>query len=158
MDDLTPDELVAEEEAGPVLKRRPVRDTAEMDITPMIDITFLLLIFFLVASIPDASSAVQLPPARHGQVVNPRTSVILTVAEPAVVYLADGKTGSPLPADPKIQSALVTQAVREGVAEGKSTVLIKAERGVKHRVVSRVAAAAGQVEGIHLHLAVLEIQ
>ncbi len=32
----------------------------------MIDIVFLLLIFFLVASKMDESAAVRLPPARHG--------------------------------------------------------------------------------------------
>ena len=160
MDDQAWNEPVAEEEGGPVLTRRPVRDTADMDITPMIDITFLLLIFFLVASIPDATSAVQLPPARHGKAVNPRTSVILTVAEGggpggASVYLGDGKVGTPLAPDPAEQDALITSFVRDSY---KSTVLIKAEKGVKHREVSRVAAAAARVEGIQLHLAVLEVE
>ena len=160
MDDQAWNEPVGEEEGGPVLTRRPVRDTADMDITPMIDITFLLLIFFLVASIPDATSAVQLPPARHGKAVNPRTSVILTVAEGggpggASVYLGDGKVGTPLAPDPAEQDALITSFVRESY---KSTVLIKAEKGVKHREVSRVAAAAARVEGIQLHLAVLEVE
>lgn len=153
---------VAEPEAAPVLPRRPVRDTAEMDITPMIDITFLLLIFFLVASIPDPQKAVDLPPARHGAAVNPETSVILTVAEGGgprgtAVYLGDGKVGTPLPDDPGVQEALITRAVSDGFAQGRPTVLIKAEKGVKHREVSRVARAAARVRGIRLHLAVLEI-
>jgi biopolymer transport protein ExbD len=124
---------------------------------------FLLLIFFLVASIPDETTAVQLPPARHGKVVNPRTAVILTVAEGggprgASVYLGDGKVGTVLRRDKEI-----TNAVRERFDEGKSSVLIKAERGVKHREVSRVAAAATAAaaeksRGIRLHLAVLEIE
>ncbi|MHC4178888.1 MAG: ExbD/TolR family protein [Planctomycetota bacterium] len=147
-----------DEEEGPVLKRRRLRETADISITPMIDITFLLLIFFLVASIPDATIAVQLPPARHGKAVNPRTSVILTVAEGgreggATVYLGDGKVGRVLTQDNEI-----TDAVRAGFGEGKLTVLIKAEKGVKHREVSRVSAAAARVEGIRLHLAVLEVE
>ena len=137
-----------------------MQHSSEMDITPMIDITFLLLIFFLVASIPDATTAVQLPPARHGKAVNPRTSVIVTVAEGGgpggvSVYLGDGKGGAPLPPDPAEQDALITSFVRDSY---KSTVLIKAEKGVKHREVSRVAAAAARVEGIQLHLAVLEVE
>jgi biopolymer transport protein ExbD len=157
-----------EEAAAPgsemVVPRRRIPDSAEMDITPMIDVTFLLLVFFLVTSmVPDPSRVVHLPPARHGAAVNPRTSVIITVAEreapgPALVYLGDGKAGTPLPDDPARQEALITRAVREGFAEGRSTVLIKAERGVKHREVSRVATAAAEVEGIQLHLAVLEVQ
>jgi biopolymer transport protein ExbD len=143
--------------------RRRMQHSAEMDITPMIDITFLLLIFFLVASTADPTKAVNLPPARHGAAVNPRTSVIITVAEgepqgPARVYLGDGKSGAPLPDDPATQDALITRAVRAGLAEGRSTVLIKAERGVKHREVSRVATAAAEVEGIRLYLGVLEVE
>jgi len=154
---------------GMVVRRRRLPDSGEMDITPMIDVTFLLLIFFLVTStVPDPSKAINLPPARHGAAVNPRTSVIITVAErgapasgspgPALVYLGDGKATAPLPDDPANQDTRITRAVREGFAEGRSTVLIKAERGVKHREVSRVATAAAEVEGIQLHLAVLEVQ
>ena len=47
-------------------------------------------------------------------------------------------------------------AVEAGVNENKMNVLIKAEKNVAHREVARVAAAASRVEGIRLHLAVLE--
>jgi len=47
--------------------RRQLEDT-EMDITPMIDVTFLLLIFFIVASKMDESANVPLPPAAPGKV------------------------------------------------------------------------------------------
>ncbi len=152
----------AEEEAGPVLTRRPLDDKADLDITPMIDITFLLLIFFLVASIPDPQSAVELPPARHGQGVSKRTSFIVTVAErdgpgSALVYLGDGKSGELLSDDPKAQEERIAAEVETAFHEGKSSVLVKAGRGVLHREVSRIAAAAGRVEGIKLHLAVLEV-
>ncbi len=152
-----------EEEVGAVLPRRPVSDTAEMDITPMIDITFLLLIFFLVCSTANPQSAVELPPARHGSGVSDRTSVVLTVADrgragPALVYLADGRQGSPLPDDQDLQSEAIAQAVERGLQEGKSTVLIKAEKGVKHGDVWRVETAAGRVEGVKLHVAVLEVE
>ena len=51
----------------------------EMDITPMIDMTFLLLIFFLVASKMDRSVEVKLPPARHATAVATRDAVIVTI-------------------------------------------------------------------------------
>jgi len=157
-----PDSL-KDEDQGPVVARRPVQESAELDITPMIDITFLLLIFFLVASTTDVQSSVELPPARYGKGVSDRTSVILTVAErggpgPARVYLDDGTGGSPLPDDPAAQEEQIAQYVRQGFDEGKSKVLVKAGKGVRHREVSRVAAAAGQVEGVEMYLAVLEIE
>ena len=46
---------------GPVLKRTPLPNDQNLDITPMIDDTFLLLIFFLVAPVPDVQAALDLP-------------------------------------------------------------------------------------------------
>jgi biopolymer transport protein ExbD len=146
----------------PPIKRRkaPVEDT-EMDITPMIDCTFLLLIFFTVTSTPDAQTALNLAPAKHGVGVSIQDSLMISVADAgegkaAEVYLADGKVGQPLSGTPAEQDAQIRQAVEEGLASGKSNVLIKAEKGVLHRDVSRVAAAAGAVEGVNLNLAVME--
>ncbi|NUQ61331.1 MAG: biopolymer transporter ExbD [Pirellulales bacterium] len=133
-----------------------------MDITPMIDMTFLLLIFFIVTSRPTMENMIDLPKARYGSGVSERSSVIITMADqganlPPAVYLGDGKAGQPLPDDPKLQEAEILRAVEAGFQqEGKSDVLLKAEKGIKHREVSRVAAAASQVEGIKLHLAVME--
>ena len=159
--DLEDDDLGVEDD-GPAIVRRPIKDTADLDITPMIDITFLLLIFFLVSSTSDAQTSVDLPSARHGQGVNERTSTIVTVdaptgGGPARVYLGDGTAGKRLADDHDAQNEQITQAVQEGFGNGKETVLIKAAKGVLHREVSRVAAAAGQVEGIKLHLAVFEV-
>ncbi len=151
----------AEQAGAPVLFRRFADTSTELDMTPMIDCTFLLLVFFLVGSMPDLQTAVRLPPARYGTAANPRTSVIITVAErgegqPAAVYLADGKVGTPLPDDPEAQERLVHQAVVSGQQQGKNGVLIKAERGVRHSEVSRIATAAGRTEGMRLYLAVME--
>ena len=146
----------------PPIKRRkaPVEDT-EMDITPMIDCTFLLLIFFTVTSTPDAQTALELAPAKHGVGVSIQDSLIISVADagegkPAEVYLSDGKVGQALAGTAEEQEAQVRQAVEEALASGKASVLIKAEKGVLHRDVSRVASAAGSVEGISLNLAVME--
>lgn len=151
-----------DDDEGVLPPRRPVRLDDEMDITPMIDMTFLLLVFFLVASTPDLQTAVDLPPARYGTGVSQHTAVMLTIAGegqgPVEVYLADGKVGSPLPPDHEQQESLIREAVEEGLRSGKSSVLIKAEKGVLHREVSRVAAAASSVEGTSLFVAVLEVE
>ncbi len=153
----------SDDDHGSVIARRAVQASADLDITPMIDITFLLLIFFIVASTADVQTSVELPPARYGKGVNDRTSVILTVAEregagSALVYLADGTGGSALADDPAVQEEQIMEHVRQGFSEGKSNVLVKAARGVLHRDVSRVAAAAARVEGVEMHLAVFEIE
>jgi biopolymer transport protein ExbD len=107
-------------------------------------------------------SFIDLPKARYGSGVSERSSTIITMADqgpnlPPAVYLGDGKSGQPLPEDPELQEAEIVRAVEAGLLqEGKPNVLLKAEKGIKHREVSRVAAAASQVEGIKLHLAVTE--
>ena len=56
MADLHREHVVDAADDQPVIRRRQL-DDSEMDITPMIDITFLLLIFFLVARMAAASLA-----------------------------------------------------------------------------------------------------
>jgi biopolymer transport protein ExbD len=156
------DQNGTDDDRGPVIAHRPVRDTGELDITPMIDVTFLLLIFFLVSTTTAMQSAVDLPPARHGEGVSSRTSVVVTVAgspggAQAQVYLGDGTSGTPLPVDPQQQTRQIAAYVRSEHLQGKDTVLVKAGRDVRHRDVARVAEAVGEADvEVHLHLAVKE--
>ena len=152
----------ADEDSRPVLARRPIKETFDLDITPMIDITFLLLIFFLVASRPDLQVQVELPSARHGVAVSARYATIVTIARgdrpgQVAVYLADGKVGTPLPNNAAAQEEEIGNRVSARLEEGKVTVLVKAERDVPHREVARVVKAAA-AEGIQLHLAVFDAE
>jgi biopolymer transport protein ExbD len=146
----------------PVLKRRPMKDESDMDITPMIDITFLLLIFFLVSSTPDPQKYVALAPARYGDAVSMRACTIITLgfrsdSGPADVYTSDGKIDTQLlPDDLTEQESRIRDWVEEGILQQRTDVLLKAEMGVPWREVARVARVAGEVEGVRLHDAVLE--
>ena len=147
---------------APVMPRRKVDTDDELDITPMIDITVLLLIYFLLVTTPDMQTAIQLPPARHGNAVSQRIATIITLgetaAERAPIYLADGKVAAALvEGEPAEQRSRIVEHVRRGLQEAdKIDVVIKADRRVPHREVARVMRAASEVEGIQLHLAVLE--
>lgn len=145
---------------GPILQRRRVRDEAELDITPMIDVTFLLLIFFIVASVPDPNKAVDLPPARYGSSVSKNNSFTVTLAsngtDKVSIYLAEGIVGDPLQGGEDEQTEAIREAVSTAVQDGKSSVIIKADKGITYHDVSRVSAAVGLVEGVSLHFAVLE--
>lgn len=141
--------------------RRPKREEVDLDITPMIDVTFLLLIFFLVSATVETAKAVDLPPAKFGKGVGVQGSLVITVADrgptaPPAVYLADGKVGEPLPDDPDMQREMIRQAVTEALQTGKSNVLIKAERSLRHREVARIMENAAQLEGVKLYIGVLE--
>lgn len=155
--------LGAEDEEEFARPPRPDRgeEDLEMDITPMIDITFLLLIFFLVSSRPDQTTAIHLPKAQHGDAVSQRFSTVISVGEggldQAPVYRGDGKfPQNQLSSDPVTRSEEIEQHIEDGVAEGKTDVVIKADRGVACRDIDGVLKAISKVEGISIYLGVLE--
>lgn len=153
------DALEADE--PPVLSREREEIDAEMDITPMIDCVFLLLIFFIVCSTMEQQSPIDLAEARHGKAVGEREAIIISVTEGGIdsapVYLADGPVNEPLPNDEGVQGEKILEYIKEEQRkESKSDVLIKADKSVAHRDVARVIKAVSQVEGINIHLAVAE--
>jgi biopolymer transport protein ExbD len=113
-----------------------------MDITPMIDVTFLLLIFFILTNNASKTTAVELPKARHDISVNSRESVVLTIfkteGEPQV-YLSNGKKEN----GPASLSE-VTNYVREGVVREKRNVIILSDTEVPSGFVEEVALAASE--------------
>jgi biopolymer transport protein TolR len=160
-------EEAADDEAARVsVRRRPLDDT-EMDITPMIDCTFLLLIFFLLTFKADEGAAIALPPAKYGIPVPSKNAVVLTITKadgerPANVFTGNTTDSSALvdSRDLKALEEEVTAYVeKEATRSRKTYVLIKAAADVKHRDVARVARAASRVPEIEqLHVAVLEVQ
>lgn len=138
-----------------------IEDDEEIDITPMIDVTFLMLIFFLVASTPDSQTAIELAESKHGIAVSQLTSTIFTVAagglDIAPVYEADGKIEEfRLSEDPEKRTQQIVEAVDKGFLENKVDVVIKADKSVKTRQVDEVRKAVSKVEGIKINYAVLE--
>lgn len=145
--------------------RRKRREDPEMDITPMIDITFLLLIFFLVTSRLTDEAYVELPSAKNGSAVSSKTSVIVTVTkgngERPIIYKGDGarpETKLTSVGDDDQQTEL-EEYIEKGLTVGsKQQLLIKAEEGVLHRDVARVARAAGNATASVLYVGVTEEQ
>ena len=133
----------------------------EMDITPMIDCVFLLLIFFAVTFNPDEQTSLALPPAHNGVDISPQDSCIISVAfagdkQPAAIYLAEGKVESArVTGDDAQQEEQIKRYVEEYARQGKKTVMIKVEKGVRYKDTYRVESAAGQIEGMELYLAVM---
>ena len=151
------------EPTGPVSFQRKSRNNqAEMDITPMIDITFLLLIFFLVASRLSQEAFVELPRAKYGQSVSSENAVIVTVTqgtgENADIYKSDGvePTAKLASTDLEDQQVELSEYIKSALDGGMTQVIIKAENGVRHRDVARVAKSAGEATAEVLYVAVIE--
>ena len=157
-------ELVPEDDT-PIALRKSKLEDSEMDIAPMIDCTFLLLIFFIVCSHVGQNPPVDLPKARYGVPVPSKNSVVLTVAQgdgdSIRVFKSDGL--DPAQLIPALSVAEQEEAIAQYVAERMNSndalehVLIKAGKGLKHREVTRVArAAVRNVEVRQLFVAVME--
>lgn len=60
--------------------RRETEDV-ELDITPMIDITFLLLAFFVVASKMQEQAPIALPYAKHGAAIAAKDAIMINIEQ-----------------------------------------------------------------------------
>lgn len=110
--------------AGGIRARRSRRAGAMVELTPLIDITFQLLIFFLLtATFQDSSSLdVDLARAKNQQKSQDKQAVLISIA-------ADGQ----LEIDHKVvdQREFEMRLCKQGT-EGKSGVHIRADRETKH--------------------------
>ncbi len=154
--DIQPSKLDDEEPLVPV---RGPREEARFDITAMIDLVFMLNIFFLVTTVAAAVSEMDLPVVRNTVATDLESAVVVSLAQDATgateVYLSENPEGEAI-LDPEEQTRRVREAVEEGRRAEKRIVLVKAERAVKLRDVQRVGSAATEVPGVELRMAVIE--
>ncbi len=128
-----------EEVLAPVAmpKRPPLDD--EMDITPMIDMTFLLLIFFILTSKMTAEQTYALPRAKNGDALPTKSCIILNVRSAgdgaAVISRADETVFSD---DPEQQVAEVGEYIQQGFNMRKTEVLIRADGTVRNGEIKRI--------------------
>ena len=142
-----------------LIARRPDSEMPEFDITAMVDLVFMMNIYFLVTFVTVAMGELNLPAATHVTALDAESAVILTLTrsldgKSASLYLGDGPKGEAI-TDPAQQEQRVQAAVEQGIAEGKKSVLLKAEKKVRLADLFRVATAAS-VEGAKFNVAVME--
>jgi len=139
--------------------RRSEHETPEFDITAMVDLVFMMNIYFLVTFVTVALGEMNLPTADHVSPLDADSAVVFTLVrsldgESVNVYLGNDAKGEPL-GEAAEQAERIQAAIEEGTAAGKDAVLLKAEKNVRLADLFRVATAAS-VEGVKLHMAVLE--
>lgn len=131
----------------------------DVDFTPMVDLVFMMNIYFLVTSLTAIAPDVDLPLARHVIPIDESKSTAIVV-----VVAPDGKSpivtagdeGKGKLTDPDEQLESVKNAVEKSIRENKNDIVIRAERTVKLKDISRLAGAAQKVEGAKLYVGVLE--
>jgi len=150
--------------ADELMARRPDQEPPEFDITAMVDLVFMMNIYFLVTFV-GAAASLNLPAAKHVAPLDADKAVILTIARSldgkgATLYIGDNTDGEPIN-DRAEQERRIQTAAEEGVAAGKTFVLIKAERKVRMADFFRIASIAVAPVGdsgtrLTLHDAVME--
>lgn len=140
--------------------RKPSDETPEFDITAMVDLVFMMNIYFLVTFVTVALAEVDLPAATHVAPLDGDACVLITLVasgdgQPAAIYIGDREKGERIGNRDQIEDR-VRAAVEQGAAEGKTDVLLKAEKSVRLADLFRVSAAASGVEGLKLNVAVME--
>ena len=88
--------IQSREGAGEPSARQPVNlrrdqgqgDTEDLDMTPMVDVTFLLLIFFMITAAFALQKAIEVPPTRQDQAAT--TQTIEELEDDSIVVRVDG--------------------------------------------------------------------
>ena len=135
-----PDWVTMQQE-GRLIKPEPEgEDPAEMDMTPMIDVTTLLLIFFLVGSVFMLESRIELPKAKTGEVTGERrpVSILIDVAP-------EDPTGAKIAFEDKRDTTVplgdIVKGYRERVEQGgQPEAVLKAHRHVSFGLVRQTMA------------------
>jgi biopolymer transport protein ExbD len=139
-----------------MLLQRQVRSPIDsaVDLTPMVDVVFQLLIFLMLTYRAQSQAEIELPPAVYGTGVEETQATTLTL-----VGLPDGPVAvfegmSTDPDDRLATPEAIREAVAEGVRRGRTRIVLQADGDVPHGEVLRVGSTIAEVEGIILHLGV----
>ncbi len=128
--------------------RRHRRERIDLSLTPMIDVVFLLLIFFMVTTTFEREAAlkIQLPEAQGQKQDEPRSLEIVVDAD-GRYYLDRHELGNT-----RIET--LKRAMRKALDEGaRPVVVIAADQKTPHQAVIQVLDAARQLSLRHIAFA-----
>ena len=139
--------LIEDDEDDFALPRKK-REDDEMDITPMIDITFLLLIFFIVCSTMDPTKIGTIPEADNGLAIAAKNSAVIFInpsaGDEVILSRMDGSNFS---TDEDIQETeiieYITEELEKSLGASKQHVMLFGDANVKVGKVTRVQKIIG---------------
>ncbi|TDJ41041.1 MAG: biopolymer transporter ExbD [Gammaproteobacteria bacterium] len=122
--------------------RRRRRNEVSIELTPLIDVVFLLLIFFMVSTtfIRETQLELELPEA-SGELQQPEEqSIVITIAQDGTYAVNDQALVNN-------QLATLMRALRQQIGEGDASpqLIITADANATHQAVVRAMDAAGQL-------------
>ncbi len=123
------------------------KDSGLLDLTPLIDVVFLLLIFFMVSTSfirEPGGIRVELPNSQTQEFINEGEEVVVKVTGDRRLFVDD------VPVD---EDGLRSELRRKASADPATTVIIKADRTVEHGTVVHVMDLAKRVGLEHIAVA-----
>jgi biopolymer transport protein ExbD len=127
-------------------RRRP--EDTEMDMTPMIDVTFQLLIFFMITNAMMHPAPVEVPEVVHGRGVNIEGQQFVLIDETGKYYLGDFAAEENAAAS---LDALVEEVQRNaGAGDNRASmdVIVHAHKQTKHHYVRELISRLGGAKNI----------
>lgn len=131
-------------------KRAPA--DSEVDITPMIDMTFQLLIFFMVTSTMQGTPDLDIPKSVSGGSIEVARVINVMLKAPA-----DPNTDPPIEMDGELVSLaeLKTRvADQAGARPNGIDIMLLADRSVSNGFMGEVEALLGEIPNVSYHFAV----
>jgi biopolymer transport protein ExbD len=141
----------AEDDADAVTQwvaHRPRRrgEEAEMDMTPMIDVTFQLLIFFMLTNHLQNPAPTLVPEAAHGQGVDPQGRQMIVIDRDGSYYFGDAISRESKAAS---LDALVGEVRGNAAAAPQPLeVIVSGHKEAKYRAVRELVERLGTVENV----------
>lgn len=129
--------------ASSLTRRKSRAGEGDLDITPMIDVTFLLLIFFMVTSTMKATPDKDIPAAESGTPATVNDMLQLTILNSA----SSPEGGTIMLEDRILTRDELQMRLIDEARGGAVRIMIYAERDVKNGFVGDVEDAVKSVEG-----------
>ncbi len=140
-----------EPESEPIIPRRKLAHVEEVDLTSMVDVTFLLLIFFMVTAAFSLQRSLEIPPPEGGEAqsagsvaapsVQDGNSVIVRVTKDNTVWVEDRE----IPSRQELLAVLRDLTNPRGQLPPITTMLVLADGYARHETVVMVLDAGNAV-------------
>ncbi len=137
-------------------KKSNAGEKGQIDMTPMVDVVFQLLTFFLLAVKRDSAEPLDVPITTRSTAVLESQSTFITMkpapkggADPIVV-IGESRKGD----GEQVTLAKLEEWVRKGVSGGRPNIVVKAERYCRHGDVLKICRVVASVEGALLYVGV----
>jgi biopolymer transport protein ExbD len=111
-------------------RKKRKHDEAEMDMTPMIDVTFQLLIFFMLTNSLANPAPLEVAEAEYGRGVTPEGKQMILIDDKGLYYL--GETAVEENVSPNLDALVEEVSRNAAAASAPLEVIITAHRRSKH--------------------------